>query len=140
MNTIKELGPEIWRLRKKRKLSQRVAAELLGIGQSNWSVWERGAVVPSVRNLHKIATVVPLELEAWEPVVAEYHRQCRRASDRRKDATTPTGQEYREAAAMLRDKPRRRELKTKVSPIGEIARKARAEGLTYGEYVAKRET
>lgn len=136
MKTIDELGLEMWRLRKERKLSQREAAERIGKCQSTWGEWERGAVVPSIASLHKIAEVVPLDLARWEPVVAEYHKQWKHKANRT-FCGGPERQEYGKVAAMIRDKPNRKKLKTKRSSIGEIARAARAEGLTYGEYIAR---
>lgn len=134
MKSVEELGPEIWRLRKERKLSQREAAGRVGVCQSTWGAWENGQAIPTVRNLHKITEVIPLELAKWKPAVVEYHQRWPHAA---RGGNTPTRGEYGEVVAMIRDKPRRRELKTKRSSIGEIARAARAEGMTYGEYIAR---
>lgn len=136
MKTIDELGPEIRRLREELGLFQRVAAARIGKGQATWQLWEAGDAVPTIASLRKIAEVVPLDLARWEPVVAEYHKQWRHKANRT-FCGGPERQEYGKVAAMIRDKPNRKKLKTKRSSIGEIARAARAEGLTYGEYIAR---
>lgn len=132
MKTIDELGLEIRRLREAAGLSQMKAASLIGVTQWGLGRWELGATVPKVESLRKIAKVLPLEVEVWEPIVAEHHRHYRK-SVVMKDVPQS---DRLEVDAMIRRKPVKR-LKTKRSPISEIVRAARAEGLTYGEYIAR---
>lgn len=50
-------------LRKKRGLTQKQLAELLGVKQQNVSDWERGERSPSVKNLKKLAEILNCQID-----------------------------------------------------------------------------
>lgn len=50
-------------MRKKRGLTQKQLAELLGVKQQNVSDWERSARSPSVKNLKKLADALNCRID-----------------------------------------------------------------------------
>ena len=50
-------------MRKKRGLTQKQLAELLGVKQQNVSDWERGERSPSVKNLKKLVEVLNCQID-----------------------------------------------------------------------------
>jgi transcriptional regulator with XRE-family HTH domain len=50
-------------MRKKRELTQKQLAELLGVKQQNISDWERSARSPSVKNLKKLSEILNCQID-----------------------------------------------------------------------------
>lgn len=50
-------------MRKKRGLTQKQLAELLGVKQQNISDWERGERSPSVKNLKKLSEILNCQID-----------------------------------------------------------------------------
>jgi transcriptional regulator with XRE-family HTH domain len=57
------LGKKIKAIRKKRGLTQKQLAELLGVKQQNVSDWERGERSPSVKNLKKLSEILNCQID-----------------------------------------------------------------------------
>ncbi|RMG82810.1 MAG: XRE family transcriptional regulator [Bacteroidetes bacterium] len=58
-----QLGQKIVRLRKQKKLSQAEVARAVGVSRDAISKYERGDIVPSVKNAKKIAEVLDVSLD-----------------------------------------------------------------------------
>ncbi len=57
------MGRRIRELRKRRRLLQREAAELVGVTENAYRAWEVGRNVPSPRNLERLAEVLQADPE-----------------------------------------------------------------------------
>ena len=57
------MGVKIKETRKKRGLTQKQLAELLGVKQQNISDWERGERSPSIKNLKKLAEILNCQID-----------------------------------------------------------------------------
>ena len=57
------MGKKIKLMRKKRGLTQKQLAELLGVKQQNVSDWERSLRSPSVKNLKKMVNVLNCRID-----------------------------------------------------------------------------
>lgn len=57
------MGKKIKAIRKKRGLTQKQLAELLGVKQQNISDWERGERSPSVKNLKKLSEILNCQID-----------------------------------------------------------------------------
>ena len=57
------MGKKIKSMRKKRGLTQKQLAELLGVKQQNVSDWERSLRSPSVKNLKKLSEILNCQID-----------------------------------------------------------------------------
>lgn len=138
MKDVHEFGREVDKLRGRAGLSQHGLAALAGVQQCNISAIIRGDCIPREKTLRKLAEVLPLDLEVWMEPVRQYHRECKLRANQVRAETIQRRKAERERGEGT--PPRPVSVKKKQSAglgIGEICRRAREAGMTYGEYIAK---
>lgn len=133
MKDVFDLGLEVDKLREKAGLTQKELADRARVNISTLSAIIRGGSIPRERTLRALAEVLPLKLEAWLEPVRQYQLKARRNAQKMAAEKRRHARETREQRAGA---PVARQKYTGPS-IGEICKRARAAGMTYGEYMAK---
>ncbi len=74
----------IWKYRKGARMGQKRLAHLLNhANHSQVSSWERGASVPTVQNLFKLAHILQIPAET---LYADLYRRCAKEVDKREES------------------------------------------------------
>ncbi len=133
MQDIKKLGAQLQAARLAAGMTRMALGRAAGVNYRTISLAEEGATVPMPYTLTRLAKALPQAgLEAWRDPVLLYHRQVR---TQRRQRSTQRSLQWDPAQAPAERRPPARPRPT--LSIGEICRRAKAAGMTYGDYVDK---
>ncbi len=133
MDDIKKLGAQLQAARLAAGMTRTALAQVAGVYYQTISNIEEGTTVPMPYTLSRLAKALPQAgLAAWREPVLLYHRQVR---TQRRQRSTQRSLQRDPAQAPAERRPPSRPQPT--LSIGEICRRAKAAGMTYGDYVDK---
>lgn len=121
MKSIEKFGEEIRSARFNLGLSRTELERKTGISLKSISAYEIGTQIPKLKYFLRLAEVLDIDFDEWEPVITEYHRRKNSNLD-----------------GKVFDK-KKRKLKAGVRSIQDICKEASGMGMTYGQYVALQE-
>lgn len=114
MKFINDPSEEIRAVRKALGWSRADLGSRIGVSEKGISAWELGTKVPKIQNFKKLANVLGLDVDAWKPVIEDYHKQKR--------STLENCQKSKK-----KHQPK--------ESIADICKEAAKLGMTYGQYV-----
>lgn len=117
MKMIENFGEEVRAARCDLGLSRIDLERKTGISLKSISAYEIGTQVPKLDYFLRLAEVLEIDFEEWEPAITEYHKRKASNLENRK----------------------KKKVKYVAKSISDICKEAANMGMTYGQYVALQE-